>query len=70
MLFKEQHVILFTFSFAERMHGCCDRTENGRVSVLVVCVGRVGYKNLNCPAAHVRVAACSIFVMPCDMLLG
>jgi len=70
MLLKEQHVILFTFSFAEWMHGCCDGTDDGRVSVLVVCVGRVGYKNLNCSSAHVLVAACNIFVMPCDMLLG
>jgi len=49
------------------MHGCCDGTEDGRVSVLMVCVGRVG---CNCSAAHVRVAARSIFVIPCDMLLG
>jgi hypothetical protein len=54
MLLKEQHVILFTFSSAEWMHGCCDGTEDGRVSVLVVCVGRVCYKKLKllcCPRA-------------------
>lgn len=52
------------------MHGCRDGTEDGRVSVLMVCVGRVVKKNLNCSAAHVRVAAGNIFVVPCDMLLG